>query len=142
MQELSTNAGYYDLLTYAGLDVLGCHLFGKAKGDLAFAVHDPRPSPEATRNGAYGLVIVGYGSCEGCDVLRSVYPPEGATGWPHEDLVFITRYAVQLAAGIHRGTRAQLANQFLAGDHRLLQWYGHEDGYADAITALLEYIPA
>lgn len=141
MQELSTNAGYYDLLTYAGLEVLAAHLFGKGKGDLVFAVHDPTPSTERTRDGEYGFVIVGYGSCDGCDVLRSVYPPAGVTQWPREDLSFVTRYAYQLAAGIHRGNREQLTTQFLHGDDRLLQWYGHEDGYTEAITALLKYIP-
>lgn len=130
-QALSIHAGYFDLLQYAGLTVLDSRRFGKNKGDLVYVV---------TREGRYGIVIVGFGSCTGCDVLRSLQPPPGVTSWDPENLAQIELFAWETAANTRWGSRAELNEWLFTGS--LLQWHGKEDHFVDVVQELLELIPA
>lgn len=131
-QSLSIHAGYFDLLVYAGLTPLQCHKFGKGHGDYVFAVE---------RDGRYGIIIIGFGSCAGCDVLTSVKPPPGVDHWDEENLAFIQIYATELAGNVHWGHREDLQLLLTHPDFALLRWYGHEPTFYPAIAAILEYIP-
>lgn len=131
MQTLSVHAGYYDLLTWAGLNVLGHERFGKGRGDILFAVE---------RSGDRGIVIVGYGSCSGCDILASAKPPPGMP-WDPEKLAFIEIFARELAATVHWGNRTLLSELLHHPDYALMRWYGHEADYPGALDRILELMP-
>lgn len=52
---------YHGLLTASGLEVVEWEVTGSYQGDYVVLVRD---------NARYGFVVIGYGSCTGCDALE------------------------------------------------------------------------
>lgn len=130
---LSPHAGYHDLLTFTGLNVLGAETFGVERGDYLFAVNDPEGQQ-------YGVLIVGYGSCVGCDVLRGLRPPHGLP-WDPQNLALLEIYAGELRNSVHWGTRPDLQRLLTHPSFALLRWWGHEPTYYPQVKKILELIP-
>lgn len=78
---------YDDLVKSWGHEIVEQDDFGSYQGDLIYLLRD---------GDRYGLLVVGYGSCSGCDELRSVDP------WDDEgDWTAVVALADKLRADVH-----------------------------------------
>lgn len=129
---LTTDPSYGDLLTHTGLTVLNQETFGSYQGDYLFTVTD------GTR---HGIVIVGYGSCSGCDELEHLLSGSFHwDGWPEAQYREVTQFAQDLAKRVHWGDRTQLT-EYLLGDDSYMRWYRHDDGFEESSRKALSFIP-
>ncbi len=127
---------YQQLLEHTGVEILGEWYFGGDRGDLVFAVRRPGPNDRWH----YGITIVGYGSCTGCDVLKQLRPRPGKE-WHPDNQKFALIWAHETVDATYWGTRAELTEQLLVDYRALLQWWGHTPGFYDAVNGLLRHIP-
>lgn len=56
---------YDDLLRASGHEIVESEEFGAYQGDFVFLLR---------KAGRYGIAVVGYGSCSGCDALQAAEP--------------------------------------------------------------------
>lgn len=129
---LTISPSYADLLTHAGITVLAQETFGQYQGDYLFAVRE---------GDAYGAVIVGYGSCSGCDELEAMLSGNWQwNGWPDNEYRAITQLAADLVKRIHWGDRTEL-HEDLLGEGSYMRWYRHDEGFEDSMRRILALIP-
>lgn len=108
---------YEDLIEFTGIEVLGSQTFGDYQGDYVFLV----------RSGErLGVVVVGYGSCSGCDAL------EGAC----DDQAELEALAWSIRRDVIWGSLDELRLELAANSG--LQWYGTSAGFQEALNELLE----
>jgi hypothetical protein len=60
------NISYHDLVESMGVKILEHETFGSYQGDIVYLVEDENKNP--------GILIIGYGSCSGCDALEAAMP--------------------------------------------------------------------
>lgn len=68
--------GYDDLVLTFTDEIVSLKEFGSYQGDYVYRVK---------RDGKEGLLVVGYGSCSGCDALQA------ALGYAYEEVDFLTK---------------------------------------------------
>jgi hypothetical protein len=120
---------YRDLVEYTGLTVLAEQEFGSYQGDLVFIVRDD--------DGRTGAVVVGYGSCTGCDALQDVTWDDD---WdkPAAQAIADNERTQDLAWSIRRDVKWGTADELRAALDSDLEWYRHEEGFAAALDKALE----
>jgi hypothetical protein len=123
---------YRDLIEFTGLEVVADHVFGSYQGDLLFVVKD------GDRTGA---VVVGYGSCSGCDALEDADKFED---WdkPAPDVIAGNERMQELAWSIRRDVKWGTATELRAALDNDLEWYRHEDDFTAALDKALPTLAA
>ena len=111
--------GYREMLEKEEVEILAWETFGSYQGDYAVIVK---------RNDMLGFLVIGYGSCSGCDALESCDTQEeydalmlsvlSSISWGGKDFII-----------------KKVANLF--DDNN---WYRHDEGFTDSITKLLKAI--
>lgn len=111
--------GYREFLEALECEILAWETFGDYQGDYAVILR---------RNDLLGFVVIGYGSCSGCDALEACDTQEdydsvmngvlSSISWGNEDLV-----------------RNKITNLFEDNN-----WYRYDAGFIDSITALLKVV--
>lgn len=111
---------YVELLErVTGIKVVAEKYFGKYEGDIAAVVTD---------GNRFGAVVIGYGSCSGCDALEAAYGDKQA----EEEIAWSIRRAILW------GSRAELRKSLSDG----IYWYGNDEGLQSKLDVLLIGVPA
>lgn len=63
---------YDDLVKSWGYEIVDQEEFGSYQGDLTYLLRDGE---------RYGLLVIGYGSCSGCDELQAIEPWDDDGDW-------------------------------------------------------------
>lgn len=111
--------GYHEMLEANGLKVLAWETFGSYQGDYAVIVK---------KDGLLGFVVIGYGSCSGCDSLEACDTQED-----YDSLM--SSVLKSISWGGADFIRAKIANLF--DDN---SWYRHDAGFVDSIAKLLKAV--
>ena len=119
---------YRDLIEHTGLEVLSDHVFGSYQGDMLFVVRD---------GARVGAVVVGYGSCSGCDALEAAERSDDWDKPPHEAIAG-NEEMQNLAWSIRRDVKWGTPDQLRAALNSDLEWYAHEDDFAATVDRALE----
>lgn len=111
--------GYREMLEEKELEILAWETFGDYQGDYAIIVK---------RNDMLGFLVIGYGSCSGCDALEACETQEeydalmlsvlDSISWGGKDFIL-----------------KKVANLF--DDNN---WYRHDEGFVDSISKLLKSV--
>lgn len=108
---------YDQLVKSWGHEVIDQDEFGSYQGDLIYLLRE---------GDRHGLLVLGYGSCSGCDELQSVEPWDDEGDWT--DVVLL---AVRLAGEVHwEPTKGALMdwvnsypeNHWWSYDHSIRKW--------------------
>lgn len=106
-----------------GYDVAHFETFGSYQGDHVAVLRD---------GDRWGWVVIGYGSCSGCDALEAIVPWDGPY-WNDE----VQALSDSLRDAIHwdssEGLVAWLTDEYLQEGH----WYWHEDGYKEFVQRIV-----
>lgn len=106
----------YHALLERYVDIEDSGAAGDYQGDYIFRVRE-RPGD----GGRLGYVVVGYGSCSGCDAY------EAALSWDNgEDTPEMDALAESIYADIRYGTVAELREAFLGVDGQANNWYYYD----------------
>lgn len=118
----SLKAEYTSLLKEKGIEIRSWATFGQRQGDYAAIV---------TANSKVGFVVIGYGSCSGCDAYAAA--TDGTTG--EERARLLTDLAYSIINSIFWGTLeeldAKIQNQ--GNDNN---WYRHEESFKNNVNRL------
>lgn len=118
----SRKAEYTSLLKEKGIEIRSWATFGQRQGDYASIV---------TANNKVGFVVIGYGSCSGCDAYAAA--TDGTTG--EEQARLLTDLAYSVINNIYWGTLeeldAKIQNQ--GNDNN---WYRHEESFKNNVNRL------
>lgn len=110
---------YYDLVE-KNADVLIAHTLGSYQGDMLFLL----------RNGdQFGFLVVGYGSCSGCDSLEACESQEA-----------VDSLAERIYDGIKWFDTLDEAKGYITNlNERNLSWYAHEGGWPEFLEKVKNY---
>lgn len=111
--------GYQEMFKAEGLEVLAWETFGSYQGDYAVVVK---------KDDMLGFVVIGYGSCSGCDAFEACDTKE-----EYDTLMLDTLSSIQW--GGPEAIRSKITNLF--DDNN---WYRHDNGFVDSIAKLLKAI--
>lgn len=75
----------------------------------------------------YGFLIVGYGSCSGCDMLQSC-----------ESLDSVLELQESLRNGVKWFDNLDDLKTYILDDNRDLEWYSHEAGWNEFVNNVKE----
>lgn len=112
---------YHDMVASWGYTVEHLEYFGDYQGDVVALL---------TRPNAVGLVVIGYGSCSGCDVLEAVkdevyYVSDGTDLQPLIDLSESLREDIHWEKSrrvLREWIDANLANHWWRWDREIMEW--------------------
>ncbi len=104
------DGSYDDLVAKFGI-ILESHCFGSYQGDYAYLLESV--------NG-YGFVVVGYGSCSGCDALEAC-----------SSLEEVKELQEYLGEGIKWFPTLDEVKEYALHADQELQWYYHESGWEE-----------
>ncbi len=110
----SDHPNYEDMFDHCGYKRLEFVIFGDYQGDYAVIIK---------RDNKYGFVVIGYGSCSGCDALEAVYDE------PEKYQALFK----SIERDIHWGTPAELVERI---DSDIPEWYNHDKGYQENMSTL------
>jgi len=123
--------GYQGLLKDEGLDIIAWETFGDYQGDYAAVLK---------KDMSYGFVVIGYGSCTGCDSLQALQEYNYDTGEYTYDSVGIKELTDSIIRNIFWGTadevRAKITNQYEDDNN----WYRSDEGYKESVDKLCEVL--
>lgn len=111
--------GYREMLEAEEIEILAWETFGSYQGDYAVVVK---------RNDLLGFIVIGYGSCSGCDALEGCDTQE-----EYDSLMLGVLSSIQW--GGPEAIRSKITNLF--DDNN---WYRHDEGFVDSIAKLLKAI--
>lgn len=116
--------GYLELVESSGYEVLEFETTGSYQGDHEVLLADGERR---------GFLMIGYGSCSGCDALEAAYGYTDSPDWNR---------IVELAAGIRddihwADSAADLAAYLRADIEDPLKWYLHDDEIKAVLTAFI-----
>lgn len=129
---------YGDIVGSWGLDVLQDESFGSYQGDLVYLLGDGERR---------GLLIVGYGSCSGCDHLQAITP------WGYDylesdeaealDWSQVEAFREQLRNDIHwEDSITRLRDWYVqASENKLGDWWLYDDEANNFIRTVLGLQP-
>lgn len=135
---IEEDASYDEALKRLGYEILAWEVFGSWQGDYAAIVE---------KDDRLGFVVIGYGSCSGCDSLQDV-------GWyffgyDEENNENAIKKDKQLRALIKEvekeivwGTPSELVRKILVGNRwsEGIQWHRDDDGFKESRRALVEAV--
>ena len=106
------------------IEVIGVDA-GYYQGDYFAAVIEPGyyDAAEYWEDDKIGLLVIGYGSCSGCDAWESADTANGRLEVLGKNVDSI-KWFDDLAA----------FKAYLAGDGAKLEWYGHEEEWAEFVA--------
>lgn len=113
---------YESLVDSFEVETLLMEAVGDYQGDYPFLLRDGKK---------YAYLVVGYGSCSGCDVLEGLY----------DDRKAITEFRDELWNSLVWKTKAEMRAYFRAKDEKL-EWWGYDSGYQDFKVKALEILKA
>jgi hypothetical protein len=102
------------------LKVVGCETFGDYQGDYVYVLESPTEG--------VGVVIVGYGSCSGCDSREACNSAED-----FEELL------QSVIKDIRWGTVSELTD-FINNNFNDNSWYRHDAGFKKARQSVIKLI--
>ena len=111
--------GYREALEAKEIEILAWETFGDYQGDYAVVVK---------RNDMFGFLVIGYGSCSGCDAL------EGCETQEEYDTLMLSVLS-SISWGGKDFIMKKVSNLF--NDNN---WYRHDEGFVDSITKLLKAV--
>ena len=111
--------GYREMLEKEEVEILAWETFGDYEGDYAIVVK---------RNEMLGFLVIGYGSCSGCDALEACDTQEDY------DLV-MKNVRNSISWGGTDFIRNKITNLFEDNN-----WYRHDAGFVDSIAKLLKVV--
>ena len=111
--------GYREMLEKEEVEILAWETFGDYQGDYAVIVK---------KDGMLGFVVIGYGSCSGCDALEGCDTQE-----EYDSLMSSTLNSISWGGADF--IRAKIANLF--DDNN---WYRHDAGFVDSIAKLVKAV--
>lgn len=110
---------YYELVE-KNADVLIEHTLGSYQGDMLFLL----------RNGdQFGFLVVGYGSCSGCDSLEACESQEA-----------VDSLAERIYDGIKWFDSFSDLKEYVLHDNRDLEWFPYEAGWDDFVEKVNNYV--
>jgi hypothetical protein len=110
---------YYELVE-KNADVLIEHTLGSYQGDMLFLL----------RNGdQFGFLVVGYGSCSGCDSLEACESQEA-----------VDSLAERIYDGIKWFDSFDELKSYVLDDNKDLEWYAHEGGWPEFLEKVKNYV--
>lgn len=104
-------AGEYDDLVAEAGDVLVSATIGDYQGDFLYVFKSHM---------GYGFLVVGYGSCSGCDMLQAC-----------ETLDEVEQLRVDLFDSIKWFDTVNELTDYVLNKERELNWYGYEEGWEE-----------
>ena len=141
-----------EIMERQGFEILDWETFGSYQGDYAAIVK---------KDGKVGFVVIGYGSCSGCDSLEAIKPfaleePEHSEydfddeedsemyddkkekytnllKSYHHDL---QEYADELSSQVEYGSYEQLKDKITGADNRI-KWYSNDKGFNESKNSLV-----
>lgn len=143
---------HQDLFERQGFEILDWESFGSFQGDHAAIVK---------KDGKVGFIVVGYGSCSGCDALQALEPydmyepvhseydfededddnlyteklaqyKEHLKKYQHD----LQEYADELTSNVQYGTYEELKARITGADNRI-KWYSKDKGFEQRKNALI-----
>lgn len=111
--------GYREMLEAEEIEILAWETFGSYQGDYAVVVK---------RNEMLGFLVIGYGSCSGCDALEACDTQE-----EYDSLMSSVLNSISWGGADF--IRNKITNLF--DDN---SWYRHDAGFVDSIANLLKAI--
>lgn len=111
--------GYREMLEAEEVEILAWETFGSYQGDYAIVLK---------RNDMLGFLVIGYGSCSGCDALESCSTQEA-----YDSLMLSVLSSISW--GGPQFIREKITNLFEDNN-----WYRHDAGFVDSIANLLKAI--
>lgn len=111
---------YQSLIEECGIRILIENVIGSYDGDLLFFVKRARK---------FGFVVVGYGSCSGCDSYEAAMDDDSLAELGDEIVG-----AIQWFDSL-KGAKKYIGNEY----ERALNWYFHESGWDDFAREVSEY---
>lgn len=111
--------GYREMLKAEEVEILAWETFGEYQGDYAVVVK---------RNELLGFLVIGYGSCSGCDAL------EGCETQEEYDALMLSVLS-NISWGGPDFIRSKITNLIEDND-----WYRYESGFVDSIAKLLKAV--
>lgn len=132
-------SNYSDLLKMRGWTILHESVFGDWQGDYAITLE---------RNGVYGFIVIGYGSCSGCDAYEAAIPYEThskLTGEvtnqseidaAKENLSYRYEYEIPIISSSKREIIKYIGGEGREG----LDWYRHDSTFESEIEYLVRSI--
>lgn len=106
---------YEDLVESLEYEVLKEERFGDYEGDLLFVLRD---------GGKYGYVVIGYGSCSGCDNLEGRL---GYDGWTQESHEAVTELRDEIHRSIRWADSLEDLLTLMTPEQTDIHWYGNDD---------------
>lgn len=107
--------GYEDIVKSWGWTVLNFETFGSYQGDHLALLQ---------RGNEIGLVVFGYGSCSGCDVLQAITP------WEHDDEPVdwtpVITFARELSDSVHWEPSRDALRDWI-DEHPENHWWSYDD---------------
>ena len=110
-----------DIVADWGFEIVATETFGSYQGDLLFTLRDGE---------RIGYVVIGYGSCSGCDALEAIWYYSNESPWrEHEG---IKSLSAELLQGVRwfdnaEAFRAGVAETLVRGT----DWYIYDDDARD-----------
>ena len=109
---------YYDLVE-KNAEVLIEHTLGSYQGDMLFLL----------RSGdQFGFLVVGYGSCSGCDSLEACESQEA-----------VDSLAERIYDGIKWFDSFDELKSYVLDDNKDLEWYAHEEQWPEFVEKVKNY---
>lgn len=112
------DGSYNDLIEDFGSVVLS-ETFGSYQGDMFYVFE---------KDGQYGFLEVGYGSCSGCDALEAC-----------QSISDLYDLQASLRSSIRWFDTYSELKDYAMSDDRSLQWYSHEPGWPEFLEKVKNY---
>lgn len=126
---------YEEGLKKLGYKIIAFECFGDWQGDY-FAVVE--------KDNKIGYVIIGYGSCSGCDSLMACNWPSWISETNDEDFQYADKQIRELFSDIEKSIRwgnpSELIRDLLRGNRwsNNIQWYKEDKGFKESRKKLVE----
>lgn len=114
--------GYEDIVKSWGYEVLAFETFGSYQGDHLALLRGPM---------GHGLLVMGYGSCSGCDHLQGIAPWNDSDDWSP-----VLDFAAQLHNSIEWRPDAERLRDYI-DENPEKSWWSYDDAIARWLDANL-----
>lgn len=120
MTELDEYPSYESIVDSWGNEVLDWQIHGDYQGDYGVLLRD---------GDQFGWVVIGYGSCTGCDALEGVYG----------DREGILALSEGLRSSVVWGSAAELAELLrpVIEDPDGAQWYSYDESFGEQVAKVI-----
>jgi len=144
MEDREKYGSYEAIIDSWGYEVKHCDMTGSYQGDYLASLYDDNEKK-------WGFLVVGYGSCSGCDTLEAISPScwhynhdtgkeepcNGRCDWSE-----VKKFSDELKQSVYWDYGPRLA-EFLADEERQeLQWYWHDEEIRNVLLKFIQTIGA